>query len=323
MTRDEFLSERAQLRQTRPGLVDLSELNLYRSLAKLDGARFGSIAPSTHEEAPYRCHLAERFLSHLGLSQQLKSRTHVSHGIRRSLRALFAHLASAHATVGVPDDVYPVYGQLAAEAGVKVAPWSAREGLPKDLSGLSALLVCEPLKPWGTSLASVEVERLRSWARADERRMVIIDSAYATPPSPLALQAMLDESAVLLVSLSKGWLIPDHAGLCIVPTRFQQATRQVFAPLPKDTERLRIGYAALTEHADRVGHVTQTLAHLASRLDDFTSRRPEFAATRCAGYFAATERSFSQLLELGVLAVPASIFGGSSQGCILSSLPVA
>ncbi len=325
MQLDAFLKLRDELRTTRPGLLDFSELNLYRSLAS------PAIAPSTHREAPYRCHFAEQYLSHLGLSQELKSRTQVSHGVRRSLKALFTLLARRNARIGIPSDVYPVYLQLAKEAcphpdplPMGVTAWPSYEGLPSEevLATFDALLICEPLKPWGTTLSERDAARLRSWARADERRMLIIDSAYATPPTARTLELLQDESAIVLVSLSKGWLIPDHGGLCITPHRFQRETREAFAALPKDEERLRVAYAALTEHADRPKEVARQLAALAARLDEFTGTRPQLRASKCTGYVAIAERSFTSLLEEGVLAVPASVFGApeGTPRCVLSSL---
>lgn len=324
MNLDEFLRRRTTLRQTRPELIDLSELNLYRSLARRDPERFGAIAPSTHAEAPYRCHIAERLLDRLQLAPSLASRTLVSHGIRRALRALFSVLAAQGTTIGLPDDVYPVYGKLAVDAGVRVISWASRHGIPGEevMARLGALLVCLPLKPWGHAMADPEAARLAAWARADERRMLLIDSAYATPPVGLAATWLHDETAVLLASLSKGWLIPDHAGVCIVPARFQRELRPAFAGLPKDERRLRVGYAALTDHADRVVHVTAALGQLAERLDGLAATRLDLSATRCEGYFARSEHSFDRLLELGVLAVPGAVFGATdpTAGCVLSSL---
>ncbi|MCP3097891.1 hypothetical protein LZ198_03265 [Myxococcus sp. K15C18031901] len=316
MRLDAFLALRDPLRNERPELVDLSELNVYRSLAPT----FAAIAPSAHPEAPYRCHLAERFLSHLSLDAGLKSRTQVSHGVRRSLRALFGWLASRNARVGVPDDVYPVYLQLAAEAGVDVVRFPARQGLP-ELEACDALLLCEPLKPWGRTLTDEETTRVEAWVRAEpSRRVLLIDSAYATPPTPWALRLLREELAFVLVSLSKGWLLPDHAGLCIAPSRWSQEARAVFAPLPKDEQRLRIGYAALTEHAARPRRVGEVLTGRALALDAFTTRRPELRAAPCIGYFATSRCSFDALLAQGILGVPASVFGGPEHLSVLSSL---
>lgn len=315
MNHDDFLVRRNHLRASRPELIDLSELNLYRSLAP----HFGPIEPSTHAEAPWRCHVAERYLEVLDLPAQLKSRAQVSHGVRRSLRALFGLLARRDAVVGVPGDVYPVYLQLAAEAGVTVSAYQARLGLP-DLAGLDAVLVCDPLKPWGGQLSAAEGARLTSWVQADASRLVIIDSAYATPPNPVALQLMHAQLAVLLVSLSKGWLVPDHAGLCLVPEAWQRATREAFSQLPKDEVKVRVGYAALTTHVARPRAVAEVLKSRAARLDEFAAARPALRAERCIGYFAVSACSFDDLLAQGVLGVPASVFGGPESLTVLSSL---
>jgi aspartate/methionine/tyrosine aminotransferase len=319
MNYEQFLSVRADVRRTRRPLHDLSEINLYRSLAP----HFAAIAPSSHSESPYRCHIAERFLARARIDVELKSRALVSHGVRRSLGALFALLARRGARVGIPDDVYPTYLELASAAEVQVTTYSARAGLPASLQGIDALLVCEPLKPWGTTLTKSDVEALTQWVAAAPERMLIVDSAYSLPATTQAMTLLDRGVAVLLLSLSKGWLIPDHVGLCVVPERWQNQAREVFSQLPKDTERLRIGYAALTEHFDRVEGVQAHIAHRARRLDVFTEARPELQATRCTGYFAVAQRAFEDLLDQDVLAVPASVFGGPKSWSLLSSLEVA
>ncbi|QSQ17542.1 aminotransferase class I/II-fold pyridoxal phosphate-dependent enzyme [Myxococcus landrumensis] len=316
MNHETFLAARDEWRSKRPDLVDLAELNVYRSL----GPSFEAIAPSTHHEAPYRCHLAERFLAHLGLEAGLKARTQVSHGVRRSLRVLFGWLASRKARVGIPDDVYPVYLQLAREAGVDVVRFQAREGLPK-LDTCDALLLCEPLKPWGRTPSGEEQARVEAWVReAPGQRVLLVDSAYATPPTPWTLRLMHEELAFVLVSLSKGWLLPDHVGLCITPSRWKEDARAAFAPLSKDEQKLRIGYAALTEHAARPRQVSEILAERARLRNAFITDRPGLRAAPCVGYFAVSQCSFEELLEQGVLGVPASVFGGPERMSILSSL---
>jgi aspartate/methionine/tyrosine aminotransferase len=309
----EFLKLQAQVRVDRPEVLDLSELNLYRSLA------LPAIAPSKHAEAPYRCHVAERYLDHLGYPRELKSRAQVSGGVRRSLRAIFGLLAKRNARVAIPSDVYPTYLSLAAEAEVQVVPYPARRGLP-DLNYADAILVCEPLKPWGGSLTPADTAHLSGWARERTDRLVLLDSAYATPPTAAAKQLMDDETAALLVSLSKSFLIPDHVGLCILPTHWQAEARAAFASLPKNEERLRIGFAALTEHLNRPGEVSAFLESRAARMDTITQSRPELNASKCIGYFATSTRSFEELLSFGILAAPASVFGGPRGESILSSL---
>jgi histidinol-phosphate/aromatic aminotransferase/cobyric acid decarboxylase-like protein len=310
MNHDAFLSTRERLKRERPGLLDCAELNVYRSLR----AHFATIAPSTHTEAPYRCHLAERFLAHLELPADWKARTHVSHGVRRSLGALFGVFARDGLRVGVPSDVYPVYGQLAHDAGLVPIAFEQRPG-PLPLEALDVVLLCEPAKPWGTQLDPTQRARLLDW-----RGLTLLDSAYATPPTAGALQLVHAGKAMLLSSLSKGWLLPDHGGICVVPPAWFERTRAAFTSLNKDTDKLRIAYAALTEHADRPAQVAAVLARRARLLDELTTARPELKATRCNGYFSVSERRFDELLGLGVLGVPASVFGSTFGGCVLSSL---
>ncbi|MFT3713311.1 MAG: aminotransferase class I/II-fold pyridoxal phosphate-dependent enzyme [Archangium sp.] len=310
MKHEDFLALRERLKRERPGLIDCAELNVYRSLRP----RFETIAPSSHAEAPYRCHLAERFLAHLQLPADWKARTHVSHGVRRSLKALFAVFAREGLRVGVPSDVYPVYLQLAAEAGLQPRTFEGAPQ-PQELDSLDVLLLCEPSKPWGTTLDASQREQLMKW-----NGLVVFDSAYATPPTTGALQLLHAGRAMVLSSLSKGWLIPDHGGVCIVPPQWFERTRAAFTSLEKDTEKLRIAYAALTEHAQRPMEVSRVLAARARLLDELTSARPELKATKCHGYFATSRRSFDELLGLGVLGVPASVFGSTQPTSILSSL---
>lgn len=313
MNHDEFLTLRDELRATRPELLDLAETNLYRSV-KLPG-----IAPSQQREAAHRCHLAERFLAWLELPDALRARAQISHGVRRSLRVLLELLAARGLRVGLPSDVYPVYLQLAAGAGVRVVPYAAREGLP-PLDELDALLVCDPLKPWGRSLDAADVAALAGWAIADPRRLLVIDSAYAMPPSPAVRRLIEADVAAVMMSLSKGWLLPDHVGLCLVPTHWCGVAREAFGQLPRDEHKLRIGYAALTEQRERPSRVAALVAAGAQRLDALVAARPELEASPCVGYFASSRASFSRLLDHGVLAIPATVFGGPPELSVLSSL---
>jgi histidinol-phosphate/aromatic aminotransferase/cobyric acid decarboxylase-like protein len=289
-------------------LIDRAELNLYRSL----GPHFPVIAPSTHREAPYRCHLAERFLAHLDLPAEWKARTLVSHGVRRSLRALFGLLGR----VAIPSDVYPVYLQLAAQAGTQVLPYESTQEL--SLGDCDALLICEPSKPWGTSLTDQQTDALISWAKPG--KLIILDSAYATPPTKNALRLLESGHAALLCSLSKGWLIPDHGGVCVVPDEWMPRARAAFAALPKDETKLRIAYAALTEFPNRPRDVSAWLASAANDLDAWAAQRPELKLNPCVGYFAVSECSFEELLALGVLGVPAAVFGSTRAKCVLTPL---
>lgn len=313
MNHEQYLAWRTRLRRERPELLDLGELNVYRSL----GPSFAPIEPSTEREARYRCHLAERFLDRLGLPRSLAARALVSHGVRRSLRALFGMLAEGDARVAIPSDVYPTYLSLAREAGVEHVLYEARVGLP-SLERFDVLLVCDPCKPWG---GRVDLSLAIAWARERSGRRVIVDAVYAMPPDVGVLEAALRGELVLLTSISKSWLVPDHLGLCLVPEDLVTAARAAFSGLEKDESKLRIGFSALTDHASRPIEVRARLAELAARLDALTRERPELAASPCDGYFAVSSRTCAALLERGVIAAPATVFGGPERLSILSSLP--
>lgn len=317
MSYEDYRRWRSEQRALDPSLVDRGELDLYRSL----GPSFEPIAPSEHEQAPYRCHIAERLLDRLELDPSLKSRSLVTHGVRRSLAALFSMYAGRGARVAIPGDVYPTYLSLASNASLAPSTYEARLGLPSQLDAVDALLVCSPLKPWG---GDGHVERAIEWARADRRRTLLIDAVYATPPSRVVLDAASRGDAVLLTSLSKGWLIPDRAGLCLVPESMMKATREAFAALDKDATKLRVAFAALTEHRSRPERVTSMLRARAAELDAWTRAHPEVEAAPCEGYFAVSSKSASELRAVGIIAIPASVFGGPATKSVLSSLePVA
>lgn len=317
MTFDDYRRWRSEQRARNPSLVDRGELDLYRSL----GPSFETIAPSVDPQAPYRCHLSERFLERLGLDRSLASRALVTHGVRRSLSALFALFAARGARVAVPGDVYPTYLSLAASAGLAPSTYEARLGLHPALESMDVLLVCSPLKPWG---GDGELHRALDWARADRRRVLLIDAVYSTPPSCVVLDAASRGDAVLLTSLSKGWLIPDRAGLCLVSEPMVSHAREAFAALEKDTSKLRVAFEALTVHRSRPERVTAMLRARADELDAWTRARPELEAARCEGYFAVSAKSAEVLLAMGVIAIPASVFGGPATHSVLSSLaPVA
>ena len=315
MTYEAYQRRRSELRAARPELVDLGELDVYRSL----GPSFAPIEPSTDAQAQHRCHLAERFLDRLGLAPSLQPRPLVTHGVRRSLAALFSTFRSLGERVAIPRDVYPTYLSLAERAGLVPTTYEARRGLPAPaaLSAIDVLLVCSPLKPWG---GDGEILRAIEWARDDRRRVLVVDGVYATPPSPEILAAASCGGLVLLTSLSKGWLAPEHVGLCLVPESLTSKTREAFAALEKDVAKLRVGFEALTGERTRPERVAALLRDRADRLDALTRSRPELGAQACEGYFAVSTRSADELLSLGVIATPGDVFGGPASMSVLSSL---
>jgi histidinol-phosphate/aromatic aminotransferase/cobyric acid decarboxylase-like protein len=320
MKLDEFIKIREQLRKSQPQLIDCSEMNLYRSLATFDATRFGAIPPSNNPKAAYRCHAAEAYLSFLEWPDEMKKNIHVSHGVRRSLSAIFSMLAKQKKSIAIPDDVYPVYQQLALEAGVETKFWSARNGIPEHefLTQIDAILICAPLKPWGTRLSSMELNRLDKWANGNENRMLVFDCAYAVPDDSLT-KLIREEKAIGLLSLSKQFLIPDHLGLCIAPERFRMDLRNAFLPLPKDELKLRVAFEALEFHSAR----PQNVAHAVTVFSESAHSKLNINGLNFNGYFSSSEKTFEDHLQNGILGIPASVFGSDKPGTVLSCLPPA
>ncbi|MFZ4573949.1 MAG: aminotransferase class I/II-fold pyridoxal phosphate-dependent enzyme [Phycisphaerales bacterium] len=321
MNHAELNDRRAELKAAMPGLLDLAETNLYRRLPRLYPELFAEVRASNDAKAPYRCHLAELMMEHLGLEPGLRSRVLVSHGVRRSLSSLFTILAARGVESLVPGDVYPVYGELARRAGASFTEYAARDGLPprEALDSFGALLVCDPLKPWGGSLTPAECDRISAWSRGGDR-IAIVDAAYSFRPSP-HIEAMAREGACcLLGSLSKGWLIPDHLGYCFLPEQWTREARSAFAALPKDESKLRVGFAALSEDPNRPSRVAGVLARLAERMEGELHHR-RIPAAAVSGYFTRTPLDFQSLLDAGCVGIPASVFGAPDDaGCLVSTL---
>lgn len=327
----DFAQQRTRLlsASSRPAdLVDGANTNLYGTLAHHDTSRFPQIAASTDPRAAHRCHLAEAFLSHLGLSQSgYKSRTLISQGVRYSLSLIFKQLAHEHAAqLILPSDVYPVYAVLAKEAGLAHETYAARAHLPwtrlESHFGW-CLLVCDPLKPWGGGLDNDQWDRLAEVATATGS-LVLIDRAYDLS-LPAGLRSHLEQQSpfAILGSLSKGWLSPLRGGLVLASERQAQSWRPAFQQAACDTQAIRRAYAALRDHPDRPGQVGAAIAKSRHQMLSQLAARQIPVSDPGAGYFLTTPLSPPDLLACGVLGLPPSVFGAQEEpGCVISTLGV-
>lgn len=316
----EFSARREALR-VEGGLLDMAESNLYASLPRSFPGRFPAVGQSQDPKAVHRCHVAELFLERWGFPGGFKSRASVSRGVRQSLSGLFAMLASAGARALLPSDVYPAYGELARAAGLGCAFYQARLGPPgrESLEGVDAVLVCDPLKPWGGELGGAGEERLAAWARADpEGRLLMVDSAYAIDWTPGGRRLVEAGLALGLASLSKGWLAPWRAGCAIAPEPWAARARSALAGFAKDDAAMRAGFAALGGRAGMPAEVEEAVEELSrgalGRLG------PGGEALVGQGYLRASEDSADEWLARGVVAIPGSVFGDGGRGSVLSML---
>lgn len=319
-----FARARLDLLAQDPGLVDAANTQLYQALPNIDPRRFTPIQASSDPKSAHRCHVAEAFCQHLGLDEQAwKGRTLVSQGVRDSLGIVMRHARDGGSRVWVPMDVYPVYLDLARQAGVDVQPYPAREGL--DLAMLDGqsgwtVLLCDPLKPWGGTISEQYRDRLIAMARQHNGK-IVVDGAYAAGLADPWRQAIeRDDPVAVLFSVSKGWLLPYRAGAVFACDGFSSSWKSAFAANQCSRDGLRQGYAALKDYPDRPALVAAVVDRSRRDMLEQMAGRGIRLGDPGHGYLVACEHDVDLLLGQGVLAVPASVFGCARGGSVLSSL---
>ena len=314
-----FTRHRQHMLSTPPHLRDGGNMDLYATLRAHDPERFGTIAPSVDRKAPHRCHTAEAFLEHMNLDWP-KANTLVSHGVRATLSAVCAAYAHTNRTLVLPSDVYPVYQQIAQASGVSTQTYPARLGVgAPSMDQPWALLVCNPLKPWGGTLSDEQWRTLITHAQ-DHNGVVLVDAAYDLAPPPVVLELMTAGAPVVFLgSLSKGWLLPWHAGITLGPPEHLDPLRAHVRALPVDTDKLRIAFAALTDHGTRPKLVHNEIAHRRQQ-GLSTLEALSIPVSHADGYFVVTPQSPIELIKQGVLGIPSTVFGAPPGGPSLISV---
>jgi aspartate/methionine/tyrosine aminotransferase len=246
---------------------------------------------------------------------------------------IFQDLARRESTVWLPGDVYPVYLTLAGDAGLRTRLYptlpepSFPAGEPGD--GIDHLLVANPLKPLGRYLTQAEVAAFTKWLDTSPSRRILVDCVYDLGDrfhdSTRQLQA--SGRAILLHSVTKGWLWPRTFGVALVPDGEFEAS---FRAEPPSRDQLCLARWLLSIDATRPGRVAKALQSRARILAD---RMPGAVRRRLVGdlggsfpgcYFFPVEMGAEELLEgHEILAIPASAFGSKWPGSILTSLSAA
>lgn len=328
---DEFVALKASLRgdASTPAPLDLSETRMAKVLAPHLTDAESLPLPVTG----YRCHVAEEWLAAFGLPAEWKPRALVTQGVRASLGALLTYFCSAGLRVGLPGDVYPVYQGLASDAGLTASQYeSLRSGsLEHLLSNPDApdvLLVTEPFKPRGSHLHPAEIQAIAAWLRQAPHRRVVIDAVYTfdTVLSTATQMLLATEQAIVLHSLSKGWARPLHAGVALVPESDIEPLTPAFRALSVNRDALRIAQGLLQHDRGQPRRLARVLRAAEQELREaLTSRgvslRPPVGEAMQGQYLFLVDSPWTALLELGVLALPASVFGSDNAGLsVVSSL---
>lgn len=339
------------------------ELNVYAALA-------GLRAPYPDEEllsrAYHRCHLAEAWLAWSGFEGKFTRRQAlVSRGVRDSLLTVFGCLAKVANKVreseteqipiqtkateqgirfSIPDDVYPVYAELALQAGLTVETHHAQAyfagATSGELGGISAILpwdeavthalVCLPVKPWGISPAPEFFARVREWLAGDANRRLIVDAVYDLEPGfdPMTRELTSTGQVILLHSLSKGWLQPQVFGVALVPEADLTMYESAFRFIEVSRNNLAIADLWLRKHGGRPTLVNDAVRELWKRrlatLWRLLDQEAVSNIENAGGYTTVVSMPYADILKNhGILGVPMSVYGGNADLTVLSCLPVA
>ena len=323
-----FTNWREEQLRAIPSALDCGETNLCKALSSLQpkaGAR------STSREI-HRCDLARAWLAHYGMQTFDHRAALVCRGVRHALSLIFSTIAAQESILWLPGDVYPVYLELAASAGIKCKSFRTlpKPVLPESqrMSRPEYLLLTNPLKPLGRFLSDDEVAVLRSWLSESRERRVILDCVYDlnAPLHSTTLELWKTGQAVILHSVAKGWLWPKTFGLALFPTISPELS-SAFRDDPPDPVQLQLAERLISKESHLPAEIVSRLAHRKDALfrqlpstvvSSLVLKNHEFSP---GCYFFASEMPFEYLLKrYSVVGIPASVFGSDWDGTILTSL---
>ena len=269
----------------------------------------------------HRCHLAADWSRLRGAPAEWQKRALVCRGVRHALSLLFRRYAALGKTVALPVDVYPVYWQLAAEAGVMAVPFTTFPAI--QLVDADVLLLPQPLKLHGRSLNDEEVTRIEAWLQTDAKRRLVMDAVYAlgAPLDAATKQLMAGGRCIHLDSLSKAFLHEKVLGVAVLPEADVPHHQEDFRAEPPEPVEL---FTAARLLRDMAGFPLELRAELAARrgkMQQLLKERGVPVDMVPNGYLMPLRANAKKLLEeKGVLAIPLSVFGGEGSWCIASAL---
>ena len=322
-----FVDWSARARRERPNVVSLCETRIERALAGLrpDASNLQSTG------VVHRCDLARQWCDLRGVPS-FSGRALVCEGVRHALAIIFRSFADRAIRVAIPRDVYPVYLQTAVEARVS---FSTFETFPDfDLNGILTICAREhadhvllpyPLKLHGRSWTEAEIQLAQSWLADDSARRLILDGVYSfgRPLEPAIQQLLTTDQVLYLDSLSKGWLHARVFGTAIVPGRDLERYVESFRSDGPAQSKLHTARQLLSHFDDLPRRLRHELARLRTDLHTRLAQAGLRVRGAPGGYLLAIEGDADELLEgHGLLTIPVSAFGGTSQNvCIASALP--
>ncbi|MDZ5648564.1 aminotransferase class I/II-fold pyridoxal phosphate-dependent enzyme [Nitrospirillum sp. BR 11828] len=326
----EFLAWERQAVADRPDVLRLTETRIAEAFTLLrPRAEVPDTFPTVH-----RCHMAQLWRAVRGLPAEGARETLVCRGVRHALGLLLRRYAGQGRRLLLPGDVYPVYGRIAAAAGLPttsfglfpdfdaVAVFQAAEAARADI-----VLLPAPLKLHGRDWTTAEARVARDWLAGASSRRLLLDGVYSFggPLAPTVLDLMATGQAIYLDSLSKGWLTAQVFGVAIVPESDFTSHAGDFRQDPPSQAELFRARSIMTDHDGLPERLRQMLAERRAAVTGQLAAAGIRAHAPRQGYLIPVEGAAPALLERhGVLAIPLSVFGGGRPGwSIASALPIA
>lgn len=205
------------------------------------------------------------------------------------------------------------------------------------------LLIADPVKPRGTGLGPDELSAVLAWLEASPHRRVLIDVVYALGPFlPLAVQRLIEtDQAIVLHSLSKGWITAEVFGVAMVPEQDVALWTPVFRALPTlfaddrgdgQAHERRLKTAQLCLSPAYGAGFPQHLAQAMRKADQALDRALQAHNVRAIGsvpgvqvprYLRAVPYPVETLRrQHGILGLPLSTFGSTNSAwSVVTALP--
>lgn len=184
------------------------------------------------------------------------SRIILSKGIRHSVNGIMTHFKQTNnsSVFYVPNDVYPVYGQIAKKVGVPHNSYptifgsgilkylefirDSKSNLDKKKSDSTDLsdhltdhpseiaVIADPMPLSRSTLTKKDRDLILRWLDEAKNRFVIIDSVYSTSFNQIIEPLLATNRVFYLNSLSKSHCSPNMLGINIIPSNFEEVLRE-------------------------------------------------------------------------------------------------
>jgi len=246
------------------------------------------------------------------------ARTVIGRGVRDLLAATFTSVVKKGEDLWLPEDVYPVYGKLAMDAGLTARTFPTLPRPKFDFLTHSAecatVVLPVPLSPLGRLPDKSESDALLGWLRGSPRRLLVIDAVYTFDfeKSRSFMDLFLGgngDQCIALWSCSKSWLLPQSLGIAMTPSRLAPTLADHVVP-PSHSDLGKIN-STLESQPDLWSLQQKAFTFEWQRLAPIIRSVDRNWEPPPSGYFSVLEVPFSSLLnEHGILSVPLSVFGG-------------